>query len=229
MADLISFVPPPTATPSSGAASAASLSSNFDTFLTILTAQIQNQDPLEPMDSTQFTDQLVQFSGVEQQIRVNTQLETLITATNSSAGASLSGYLGQVAEIDSAGAQFTGEPVQWRYELPSDASSATVTVTDAAGKVLYSKAGKLTAGSHEFTWNGELNKGGTAALDQPYWISVVAEDANKQAITPSHSLVTNITGVDLSYGEPALTTPAGVFAFSDIKRLMNNNTTAATN
>ena len=229
MSDLISFVPPPATTGASTAQSAASLSSNFDTFLTILTAQIQNQDPLEPMDSTQFTDQLVQFSGVEQQIRVNTQLETLISATNSGAGASLSGYLGQEAEIDSAGAQFTGEPVQWRYELPSDASSTTVTVTDAAGKVLYSKTGELKAGSHEFIWNGDLNKGGTAAVDQPYWISVVAEDANKKAITPLHSLVTNITGVDLTYGEPALTTPAGVFAFSDIKRLMNNNTTAPTN
>lgn len=229
MSDLISFVPPPAASGANGVQSAASLASNFDTFLTILTAQIQNQDPLEPMDSTQFTDQLVQFSGVEQQIRVNTQLETLISATNSGAGASLSGYLGQEAEIDSAGAQFTGEPVKWRYELPSDASSTTVTVTDAAGKVLYSKKGELKAGSHDFTWNGELNKGGTAATDQPYWISVVAEDANKKAITPLHSLVTNITGVDLTYGEPALTTPAGVFAFSDIKRLMNNNTPAPTN
>src|SRR6218665_2922595 len=107
MSDLISFVPPPTATTGNASQSAATLSSNFHTFLTILTPQIQNQDPLEPMDSTQFTEQLVQFSGVEQQIRVNTQLETLIKATNSNAGASLSGYLGQEAEIDSAGAQFT--------------------------------------------------------------------------------------------------------------------------
>mgnify|MGYP001202604854 CR=1 FL=1 len=206
MSDLISFVP--------------TLSGTFDPFLPIPTAQIKTQDPLEPMDSTQFTEQLVQFSGVEQQIAVNTKLETLISATNSSAGASLSGYLGQEAEIDSAGAQFTGDPITWRYELPSDASSTTVTVTDAAGKVLYSKTGELKAGSHEFIWNGDLNKGGKAGTDQPYWISVVAEDANKKAITPNHSLVTKITGVDLTYGEPALTTPSGVFAYSDIKRLM---------
>ena len=228
MSDLISFVPPPTATTGNASQSAATLSSNFDTFLTILTAQIQNQDPLEPMDSTQFTEQLVQFSGVEQQIRVNTQLETLIAATNSSAGASLSGYLGQEAVIDSAGAQFTGDPIKWKYELPTEATSTTVTVTDAAGKVLYSKTGELKAGSHDFTWNGELTKGGKAAVDQPYWISVVAEDAAKKAITPVHSLVTRITGVDLTYGEPALTTPAGVFAFSDIKRLNTNPTPAPT-
>lgn len=220
MTDTISFVPV-SQNPTANAASAqASLSDNFDTFLTILTAQIQNQDPLEPMDSNQFTEQLVQFSGVEQQIRVNSQLETLIKATNSNAGASLSGYLGQQAEIDTAGAQYKGDPINWRYALPSDAAKVTVTVTDASGKVLYSQAGEKTAGAHDFTWDGELNTGETAEDGEPYWINVVAEDANGAKITPLHSLVTTITGVDLTYGEPALTTPSGVFAYSDIKRLM---------
>lgn len=223
MTDMISFVPNAPTTGNTAANAQASLSDNFDTFLTILTAQIQNQDPLEPMDSNQFTEQLVQFSGVEQQIRVNSQLETLIKATNSNAGASLSGYLGQTAEIDSAGAQYTGDTVNWRFSLPSDAAKATITVTDASGKVLYSRAAtaeELEAGPHDFAWDGELNSGGTADVNEPYWINVVAEDANAKAITPTHSLVTTITGVDLTYGEPALTTPSGVFAYSDIKRLM---------
>jgi flagellar basal-body rod modification protein FlgD len=221
MTNAISFVPTPAATSASTSANAAaSLASNFDTFLTILTAQIQNQDPLEPMDSSKFTEQLVQFSGVEQQIKSNSQLETLVKATNSNAGAALSGYLGQQAEIDSAGAQFNGDTVHWRYALPSDAAKATITVTDAAGKVLYSKTGETAEGSHDFEWNGELNSGGTAPDDQPYWINVVAEDANGKTMTPLHSLVTTISGVDLTYGEPALTTPAGIFAYSDIKRLM---------
>jgi len=218
---VISFVPPPSTTTGANAtSSAATLSGNFDTFLHILTAQIQNQDPLEPLDSSQFTEQLVQFSGVEQQIRVNQQLETLIANSNSSTGAMLSGYLGQQAEVDSAGASWSGDTIHWRYELPSDAYSTTVTVTDAKGKVVYSKTGEKTAGVHDFEWNGELNSGKTAEEDQPYYISVVSEDAEHNAITPTHSLVTTITGVDLTYGEPALTTPAGVFAYADIKRLM---------
>lgn len=220
MADMISFVPPPASTGANANASAATLAGNFDTFLTILTAQIQNQDPLEPMDSTQFTDQLVQFSGVEQQIRVNSQLETLIASSNSSVGAMLSGYLGQEAEINSAGAHFTGDPVHWRYSLPSDAQSTTVTVTDADGKVVYSKTGEKAAGTHDFVWNGETFGGETAKPDRPYYISVVAEDANRKAITPYHSLVATVTGVDLTYGEPALTTGAGIFAYADIIRLM---------
>ncbi|HEY7800986.1 MAG TPA: FlgD immunoglobulin-like domain containing protein, partial [Hyphomonadaceae bacterium] len=135
-------------------------------------------------------------------------------------GAMLSGYLGQDAEIDSAGAHFTGEPIHWRYSLPADASSTTVTVTDADGKVVYSQTGEKTAGTHDFEWDGDLIGGGTAALDRPYYISVVAEDANKKAITPYHSLVTTVTGVDLTYGEPALTTGAGIFAYADVIRLM---------
>jgi len=220
MTDTISFVPVSQAAASNAATAQASLADNFDTFLTILTAQIQNQDPLEPMDSNQFTEQLVQFSGVEQQIRANSQLEALIKATNSNAGASLSGYLGQQAEIDSAGAQYKGEPLNWRYALPSDAAKVTVTVTDASGKILYSQPGDKTVGSHDFTWDGEVNTGEMAQDGQPYWINVVAEGADGAKITPLHSLVTTITGVDLTYGEPALTTPAGVFAYSDIKRLM---------
>jgi flagellar basal-body rod modification protein FlgD len=215
----ISFVPPPKAATTS-AQSAATLSSNFDTFLHILTAQIQNQDPLSPMDSGQFTQQLVQFSGVEQQIKANSQLEDLLKSSHSSTGASLAGYLGQQVEVDSAGAEYDGQPIHWKYNLPADAKSATVTVTDAAGKVLYSKTGETAAGDHDFFWNGELNKGGTAPKDTPYWISVVAEDANSKAITPTHSLVTTVSGIDLTYGEPALTTPEGVFSYADVKRLI---------
>jgi flagellar basal-body rod modification protein FlgD len=220
MTDLVSFVPPAASTGASSGASAATLAGNFDTFLTILTAQIQNQDPLEPLDSSQFTEQLVQFSGVEQQIRSNAQLEQLLTATRSNAGAALSGYLGQEAEIDSSGAQFNGEPVRWRYTLPADADRATVTVTDEKGKVLYSTAAEKTAGSHDFVWDGRLFNDETATKGEVYYINVVASDANDVELTPVHSLVARVTGVDLSFGEPALTTGYGVFAFSDIRRLV---------
>ncbi|HVY87851.1 MAG TPA: flagellar hook capping FlgD N-terminal domain-containing protein [Hyphomonadaceae bacterium] len=220
MTSLISFVPPATTTGSTAADSQTELAGNFDTFLKILTSQIQNQDPLQPMDSTQFTQQLVQFSGVEQQIKVNSQLEQLLSATRSNAGASLSGYLGQQAEINTPNADFTGDPIHWRYTLPSDAAQTTVTVTDSAGKVVYSESGQVAAGEYDFTWNGKGFSGATMPTDQAYTINVVAVDADKNPITPTHSLITSITGVDLTYGEPALTTPDGVFAYADIKRLM---------
>lgn len=221
MTDLISFVPPATNTATSASSSAASLADNFDTFLTILTAQIQNQDPLEPLDSTQFTEQLVQFSGVEQQIRTNQSMETLIAATRSSAGASLSGYLGDTAEIDASGAAFSGEPVTWRFALPRDAVSNRITVTNASGEVLYSQDGPRAAGSHEFEWSGQLT-GGETAEPGAYYINVVATDSEGARITADHSVMATVTGVDLTYGEPALTTTSGVYAYSDIRRFVLN-------
>jgi flagellar basal-body rod modification protein FlgD len=220
MTDLVSFVPPATTPTSSGSGlGAAGLSDNFDTFLTILTAQIQNQDPLQPMDSTQFTQQLVQFSGVEQQIRANTQLEALLAQTRSNAGASLAGYLGQEAEINSSGAMYDGSPIHYRYSLPADAQTARITITDKDGHVLYSRDGERTAGSHDFAWDGTLNDG-TAANGKVYYINVIARDANNTSMTPVHSLVARVTGVDLTYGEPALTTAHGVYSYADIKRLI---------
>ena len=223
MTDMISFVAPPAA--AKGAQdSGAALAGNFNTFLKILTAQIQHQDPLQPMDSAQFTQQLVQFSGVEQQIKANSSLDALIKASQSTAGASLSGYLGKTAEIKSSAAQFTGagDIVHWRYILPTEATTSTVTVRDAAGHVLYSEAGQKSAGAHDFVWDGKLLNGKTAK-DGPYWISVVAGDANDKAITPTQSVVATITGVDLSYGEPALTTTTGVYSYSDVKQLIQKN------
>ena len=77
------------------AAAQKSLASNFDTFLTLLTTQLQHQDPLSPMDSTEFTQQLVQFSSVEQQISANKNLESLIALTKSRSSADAVSYLGK--------------------------------------------------------------------------------------------------------------------------------------
>ena len=180
MSNLISFVPTATTTATTAADAKTSLAGNFNTFLTILTSQIQNQDPLKPMDSTEFTQQLVQFSGVEQQIKANSQLEALLTATRSNAGASLSGYLGQQAEINTPSAEFTGDAIHWRYTLPSDAAQSTVTVTDASGKVIFSKTGELAAGEHDFVWDGKGFNGQLVDEGKAYTIHVVAEDAGQR-------------------------------------------------
>jgi flagellar basal-body rod modification protein FlgD len=219
MTSLVSFVSAGNYNLGGDGAAQASLSSNFDTFISILTAQIQNQDPLEPTDSSKFTEQLVQFSGVEQQIRSNKLLESVFNATIGNAGAALSGYLGQTALINASGAQFAGDPVSWQYTLPADAADATVTVTDAKGKVLWSQAAEKTAGAHDFTWDGQLFNGETAA-DGVYYINVVARDANDNPIEPAHALMAQVTGIDLTHGEPAITTAAGIFGYSDILRVM---------
>jgi flagellar basal-body rod modification protein FlgD len=214
---MISFVPAAPAAAQTADAGAA-LSGNFDTFLHILTAQIQNQDPLQPTDSAQFTQQLVQFSGVEQQIKANTSLSALLAANRTTTGASLAGYLGQTAEINGNGADYEGQTVKWNFNLPSTAAKSTVTVSDAKGKIVFSADAPTAEGDHGFDWNGDVFGGGKAPKGA-YYVNVVAEDANAATIKPTYSILATVTGVDLTHGDPALTTSAGVFAYSDVKRL----------
>src|SRR5690348_15659649 len=132
----------------------ATLADNFNTFLTLLTSQLQNQDPLSPMDSNQFTQQLVQYSGVEQQIRTNQTLEGLVTQYQAaSAGAALS-YLGKDAIIEADDTYLAGGAANWAYDLPETAKDITLNVKDSHGRVVYSTSGVKAQGEHLFTWDG---------------------------------------------------------------------------
>src|SRR5512147_769924 len=125
-------------TATDSASAQQSLADNFNTFLTLLTSQLQNQDPLSPMDSTQFTQQLVQFSGVEQQIRTNENLEGLAAQYQAaSAGAALS-YLGKDAIIEGDDTYLAGGQANWAYKLGETASDLTINVKDSSGRTIYS-------------------------------------------------------------------------------------------
>src|SRR5262245_44035848 len=126
--------PSSTAATASAAASAQQqLSTNFDSFLTLLTTQLQNQDPLQPMDSNQFTQQLVEFSQVEQQINSNKNLESLISLTKNQASVNAVSYIGKTLTLtDGTGALKDGE-VTWAYSLDSAATTANLIVSDSLG------------------------------------------------------------------------------------------------
>src|SRR5215813_11873288 len=147
----------PTATDATSAEQ--TLAGNFDTFLTLLTSQLQNQDPLSPMDSTQFTQQLVQFSGVEQQIKTNEELDGLVTQYKAaSAGAALS-YLGRDAIIESDATTMANKQALWAYTLDGSADTVKLTVRDGQNRDVFTTNGLLSAGEHGFTWNGKDNNG----------------------------------------------------------------------
>src|SRR6202041_3271697 len=114
---------PTTSTGSSSTASAATTAStqqiagNFDTFLQLLTTQLQNQDPLSPMDTSQFTQQLVEYSQVEQQIDSNTNLQTLISQGTSQSAAYATSYLGKTVTVSGGEGSLTNGEAQWTYNL----------------------------------------------------------------------------------------------------------------
>ncbi len=198
------------------------LSDNYDTFLVLLTAQLQNQDPLAPMDSTQFTQQLVQFSQVEQQIRTNEQLTGLVAQYQAaSAGAALS-YLGRDAIIEANETYLAGGEARWAYHLAEGATSMQVTVKDMSGRVMYeTTAAPRGAGEHLFTWDGVKSDGATAS-DGIYRIVIEPIGASGQPIGATVNVRERIMGVDFSGSMPVVITPSGTRELGSIRSVLDN-------
>ena len=133
--------------------SANSLADNFDTFLRLLTTQLQNQDPLDPMDSNEFTRQLVEFSGVEQAIHTNKNLENLISLVSAGATSTAVSYLGKEATASSTTTHLD-EDATWNYTLPKESATTIATITNSSGRVVFAGPVSGAAGKNSFTWDG---------------------------------------------------------------------------
>lgn len=196
------------------------LSDNYDTFLVLLTSQLQNQDPLEPMDSSQFTQQLVQFSQVEQQIRTNEQLGSLVDHYQAaSAGAALS-YLGRDALIESNTTTLSHGEARWGYSLDASASQVTLTVKDARGRTVFQGAGERTAGDHLFAWNGR-DADGNPVPDGVYKLTVSATNAADESVKSKITVRETIRGVDFAGDTPLVITASGSRELSLIRAVLD--------
>jgi len=179
------------------------LSGNFNTFLTLLTTQLQNQDPLSPMDSNQFTQQLVEFSGVEQQINTNDNLKSLINLAQGRSASDAVNYLGKIATITNGNAALSNGQAAWSYSLGSQSSATMLTVTDSTGRVVYVTPGETAAGTHNFTWNGQDN-GGNQLPDGVYTLNVTPQSADGSAISTSVASSGVVNEINLTGSEPML-------------------------
>ncbi len=139
-----------------GSGASQQLAGNFDTFLQLLTTQLQNQDPLDPLDTNQFTQQLVEFASVEQQVDMNTNMQTLISmqqTTQATSALQLVGSTVTVAGNSATLSNATNSPATWSLSTSTPAT-ATVSIASAAGTTAYSGTLSLNAGTQSFTWNG---------------------------------------------------------------------------
>lgn len=212
----------PIAPNSADAASARTrLSDNYDNFLVLLTSQLQNQDPLAPMDSTQFTQQLVQFSQVEQQIRTNEQLESMVQQYQAATAGTALSYLGRDAIVQSDETTLANGAANWAYRLPEAAESVTISVRDARGREVFTtNVAPRTQGEHLFAWDGGMSDGGTAP-DGVYRLSIEALDDAGETLTPSIAVRETILGVDFSGTTPLVITPTGTRGFDAIRSVLD--------
>jgi flagellar basal-body rod modification protein FlgD len=193
---------PTSAAASTGSSSSGALdfTSNFNTFLTLLTTQLQNQDPLSPMDTNAFTQQLVSFSEVEQQIDTNNNLQQLIQLQTAGETISSLPLVGQDIEYTGATAPLENGQASFVYSLPSNAAATTLVVEDANNNIVYATTGATSAGSHDFVWDGATN-GGEQMPSGSYTLHVVSSDATGNSITAAVQSIGTVSSVSVSSGQ----------------------------
>ncbi len=187
---------------STTSSSAARIADNFDQFLQLLTTQLKNQSPLDPLDTNQFTQQLVQFASVEQQIKTNDSLASLLVANKTANVTNAMGFVGARVTADGTTSALKDGAATWQLNAPRT-GQATITIKDKNGNEVYSTTKTLSSGDQTFSWDGKKTNGETAA-DGQYTIVVAAKDANGQTMTVTSEISGTVDGVDVTGDTPVL-------------------------
>ncbi|MEO9968460.1 MAG: flagellar hook capping FlgD N-terminal domain-containing protein [Hyphomonadaceae bacterium] len=177
----------------------------FNNFLQLLTAQIQNQDPLAPLDSTQFVEQLATFSTLEQQVRSNSNLEGIAQGINELQSLVASQWLGQTVSVESSDLTFNGQPVDFGFTELADADRAVLTVRDSQNRVIWSEVLDQDQDTHQ--WNGQTASGVAAISGASYQISIDQFQGDDFLGSVSPRITTTVTDVSTAEdGTPQLGT-----------------------
>ena len=206
---------------SDAAQSGATLAKDFDNFLTLLTTQLQFQDPLAPMDSNQFTQQLVAFTGVEQSIATNRNLEALVKQNDQNEASNAVNYIGRevTVQTEKAGVADDGT-VNWEYKLDASASTNKITIKDANGLKVDSFNGELAAGTHQLKWTVPEGED----PDGVYSLEIEALSGNEEAINHTIYSIGIVTGLEKFNGDVflaangILTSPNNILAVTEVKQ-----------
>ena len=197
----------------------STLAGNFQTFLTLLTTQLQNQNPLDPLDTNQFTQQLVQFAGVEQQLKTNDSLAQLVSLQQTTQATQALGFVGKTAVVDGTTATMTNSSATWHLNVPTSAT-VDISVANASGQTVFT--GKYTAGAGSdipFSWNGQGNDG-TQWPDGKYTISATGKDTAGNSVGIAAQVQGTVSSVDLTQSPPLLTIDGETYMVSQVKSIV---------
>jgi flagellar basal-body rod modification protein FlgD len=195
------------------------IAGSFDTFLSLLTTQLKNQNPLEPLNTNEFTAQLVQFAGVEQGIQTNQNLENLLSLTTASTLTGAVGFIGKAITAEGVTAEFDGAQAAWSYSVPKDSPDAEITIFNSAGQVVFNEKTTLEAGNQTLTWTGRTSDG-TQAPAGTYRVAITAKDVDGNAMTVNTTVTGIVDGVDMTESEPYLTVNGNKVKFSAVKSVI---------
>jgi flagellar basal-body rod modification protein FlgD len=199
------------------------IADNFQTFLTLLTTQLQNQNPLDPLDTNQFTQQLVQFAGVEQQLKSNEQLKALIALEKSTQSTNALIYVGNTVAVDGSTQKFDGIAT-WNLKAEKSATAA-VTITNSTGQTVYSGNFPLDGGNASFVWDGKGNDG-TQWPAGAYKLTATAKDSAGKDVGIATEIQGIVDSVDLTASPPLLSIGGENYTTDQIRRVLRPSTPA---
>ena len=207
-----------TATGAAAAGSTTGIGADFNTFLTLLTTQLQNQDPTNAMDANQMTQQLVQFASVEQQIKVNTNLERLLSVEQGNQLVSAAPLMGRVVEVESDRLAVQGGQAQLRLPAAGEARRAEISIQDSNGRVLRQAEVALGSTATNWSWDGR-DANGAQLADGAYRFTVSGIRADNSTTPIQAGVLARATSVDRADGEVRLGLGALTVKFDKLRGL----------
>jgi flagellar basal-body rod modification protein FlgD len=219
--------PLPSSSSSSGSSAAATsalatqqIAGNFQSFLTLLTTQLQNQNPLDPLDTNQFTQQLVEFAGVQQQLNTNDQLTTLVSLQQTAQSTQALGFVGKTAVVNGNTAALINSSATWQLSVPTN-SNVNITIANSSGQTVFSGIYSANAGNNQpFTWNGQDNNG-TQWPDGKYTLTASAADSSGTAVGITTQIQGVVSSVDLTQSPPLLSINGQTYLVNQIQSITN--------
>jgi flagellar basal-body rod modification protein FlgD len=201
--------------------SAQRLSGDLDMFLTLMTTQLKNQDPLDPIKSSEYTQQLATYSQVEQSIQQTSKLEAILSQLSSQSLNAAASYVGMNVTTSQSVATLGPGGARWSYEVPASAVSTKLSVIDSAGRVVLETNGATAKGTHEFAWTGGTTAGAEAP-DGPYTLKVVAVSSTGAEQPLPATVSGEVTSAVMANGKLELMVGATKVGIGDIRSVQRS-------
>jgi flagellar basal-body rod modification protein FlgD len=196
------------------------IASNFTQFLQLLTTQLKNQDPLSPMDTNQFTQQLVEFSQVEQQLKTNDSLTTLVSLQQAAQSTEALQLVGATVVVDGSSTQLTSTGATWTLNATKPAN-ATITISDSTGQNAFTGTYAVNSGAQAFTWDGRGNDGRLWPTGT-YKLTATGVDASGQSTAVSTQVQAPVDSVDLTQNPPLLSINGQNYTMNQLQKIVGH-------
>lgn len=207
----------------SGGSALGDLSETYDNFLLLLTKQLQNQDPLSPMDTAQFTEQLVSFASVEQMIQQNAKLEQLISLQSSTNAYAAAAFIGTDVAVDSDKIMLSEGEVRFDYTLDTNAGKAVLNIYNSNNQLVMVMDANKASGTHRALWDG-TDYFGNQLPDGEYRVAVAYEDLQGKQHTADITSYGTVDGAEIVNGQVLLNIGSLRIPLDDVTRILRGAT-----